>query len=119
MRTRVPVTSLAQAAEAATHAITTCGDDADNHLRVDLREERLILTVQTLDRAVVTLRDVSLARRLTAKKIAEEAGVDDLHAVATARQAELQLPKNVHFNPNGSKALAEKVVESITAQLPK
>ncbi len=56
-----------------------------------------------------------------AERVMKEAGVpiDDLHAVAAARLAELQRPKNVHFTDAGSRALAEKVVESIRAQLPK
>lgn len=44
---------------------------------------------------------------------------DDLHAAAAARLAELQRPKNVHFTEAGSRVLAEKVAESIRAQLPK
>jgi acyl-CoA thioesterase-1 len=56
-----------------------------------------------------------------AQRVMQEANIpiDDLHAVASARLAELQRPKNVHFTDAGSRALAEKVVESIRAQLPK
>lgn len=49
---------------------------------------------------------------------AEGVAIDDLHAVAAARLAELQRPNNVHFSNVGSRALAEKVAESIQAQLP-
>lgn len=43
--------------------------------------------------------------------------VDDLYAYVKPREAELQLPVNVHFKPEGSKALAEEVVKSIRAAL--
>ncbi|GIF68080.1 hypothetical protein Ais01nite_61150 [Asanoa ishikariensis] len=66
LRTSVPVSSLSQAASAATHAVATCGSEADDHLRVDLRPERVVLTLQSRKRAAVTARDVDLARRLTA-----------------------------------------------------
>lgn len=45
--------------------------------------------------------------------------IDDLHAYATAHQADLQLPKNVHFSKDGSKKLAEQVAASIKTQLAK
>ena len=50
---------------------------------------------------------------------AEGVAIDDLHAVASARLAEVQRPNNVHFSTAGSLALAEKVAESIRAQLPR
>ena len=55
----------------------------------------------------------------TARRVMEEAKVpvDDLHATASARLAEIQLPKNVHFKPEGSRALAEQVAASIKAAL--
>lgn len=55
-----------------------------------------------------------------ARKVMEENGVavDDLHAFAAARLAEIQLPRNVHFTPSGSAQLAECVAASIRAALP-
>jgi acyl-CoA thioesterase-1 len=50
---------------------------------------------------------------------AEGVAIDDLHVVAAARLPELQRPANVHFTDAGSRALAQKVAESIRAQLPK
>lgn len=44
--------------------------------------------------------------------------IDDLNALATAKQAELQRPKNVHFTQAGYDALASQVVASITQALP-
>lgn len=45
--------------------------------------------------------------------------VNDLHAFAEPRLAELQRPLNVHFTDGGSKALGEKVAEAILAALNK
>ncbi|WP_436533396.1 VOC family protein [Actinoplanes sp. HUAS TT8] len=66
LRTSVRVGSLAQAAAAATRAVATCGSDADGHLRVDLRPDQVVLSLQSLDRAAVTTLDAELAHRLTA-----------------------------------------------------
>ena len=43
--------------------------------------------------------------------------VDDLHALAETRQAQIQLPRNVHFTDEGYDQLAEAVATSITAAL--
>jgi len=42
---------------------------------------------------------------------------NDLHAFALPRLAEIQLPKNVHFTPQGSKVLAEEVARVIEKAL--
>ena len=57
----VPVRSLAQASAVAAAAVTACGDDADDHLRIDLRPDRVELTVQTVALGEVTGRDTRLA----------------------------------------------------------
>jgi 4a-hydroxytetrahydrobiopterin dehydratase len=62
----VPVRSLAQAAEAAAAAVAAGGADADGHLRIDLRPDRVELFVQTPALKAVTGRDIELARRITA-----------------------------------------------------
>jgi acyl-CoA thioesterase-1 len=43
--------------------------------------------------------------------------VHDLHKFAQARLDKIQRPANVHFTPEGSKALAEQVVEHVQAAL--
>ena len=73
LRASVPVRSLAQGVEVATSAVAACGDDADGHLRVDVRPERVVLTLQSLVPAAVTRRDVDLAQRLSA--VVREAGL--------------------------------------------
>ena len=69
----VPVGSLAQAVEVAASAVSACGDDADGHLHVDIRPERVVLSLQSLDQAAVTRRDADLAERLSA--VVREAGL--------------------------------------------
>jgi 4a-hydroxytetrahydrobiopterin dehydratase len=66
LRTSVRVGSLAQAAGVASNAVVVCGEDADRHLRVDIRSERVVLALQSLDRAALTARDVEFARRISA-----------------------------------------------------
>jgi len=39
--------------------------------------------------------------------------IDDLYAFALPRLAEIQIPANVHFKPDGSKQLADQVAASI------
>jgi lysophospholipase L1-like esterase len=62
-------------------------------------------------------RDVEDAQRYNSigRKIAKEvgAGVNDLWAAAQSRLKEIQQPVNVHFTRDGSKYLAEHVVQAI------
>ncbi|HLI36546.1 MAG TPA: VOC family protein [Streptosporangiaceae bacterium] len=60
----VPVGSLAQANEVAAAAVTASGEDADGHLRMDLRPDRVELSVQTRALGAVTSRDTALAWRI-------------------------------------------------------
>jgi Glyoxalase-like domain len=62
----VPVRSLAQASEVAAAAVAACGQDADAHLRVDLRPDRVELSVQARARNAATGRDAQLAHRIDA-----------------------------------------------------
>ena len=43
--------------------------------------------------------------------------IDDLHAFALPKLAEIQLPANVHFKPEGSKELAKQVADEILKAL--
>ena len=56
-----------------------------------------------------------------AAKIMREEGIeiDDLYAYALPRLAEIQLPANVHYTPEGSKVLAQQVASSIEHGLKK
>jgi 4a-hydroxytetrahydrobiopterin dehydratase len=66
LRTSVTVTSLTQAARVAQDAINACGEDADRHLRIDVRPDRVVLTLQSADHAAVTDVDITCARRISA-----------------------------------------------------
>lgn len=66
LRTSVRVRSLAQAADIATRAVTASGPDADQHLWVDIRPGRVVLTLQSLATVSVTSRDIELAQRISA-----------------------------------------------------
>lgn len=67
-----------------------------------------------------TLGD-DLPYNAVAVRIMKEEGVsiNDLNAYCRPKLPELQLPKNVHFSPAGSKALAERVAKEIEAALKK
>jgi acyl-CoA thioesterase-1 len=56
-----------------------------------------------------------------AAKVMTEAGVpiNDLHALCVPKLAEWQLPKNVHFKPEGSRGLAETVSKEIETAIQK
>jgi acyl-CoA thioesterase-1 len=56
-----------------------------------------------------------------AAKVMAECGVeiDDLHAFAAPKLKDIQIPKNVHFNPEGCKELAKVVAEKIEKALAK
>jgi 4a-hydroxytetrahydrobiopterin dehydratase len=62
----VPVRSLAQGSAVAAAAVAAGGADADGHLRVDLRPDRVELSVQDRKAGAVTGRDTALARRIAA-----------------------------------------------------
>ncbi|MCA2214318.1 VOC family protein [Jidongwangia harbinensis] len=66
LRTSVPVDSLSGAVDTAARAVAACGPDADRHLHLDLRPDRVVLTLQSRDVAALTARDVDLAHRISA-----------------------------------------------------
>jgi 4a-hydroxytetrahydrobiopterin dehydratase len=89
LRTSVPVRSLAQAAEVAARTVAACGDDADRHLRIDVRSDRVVLTLQSLDQAAVTGRDVELAHRLSAA--VHSVGLRTVPEIGTGEARSVQL----------------------------
>jgi 4a-hydroxytetrahydrobiopterin dehydratase len=66
LRTSVPVGSSAQAVDVARAAVEACGDEADGHVRIDLRPDRVVISLQTFEQAATTDRDVALAHRISA-----------------------------------------------------
>ncbi len=88
----VPVRSLAQASEVAAAAVAASGADADGHLRVDLRPDRVELSVQTEALNEVTGRDTRLAHRVAAAVAAlglESAGPTSATSPRPVQQLEL------------------------------
>ena len=63
--TSVPVASLTEAQAVAATAIAACGADADEHLRVDLRPERVELVVQTRSTGWLDDKDLELVEAIT------------------------------------------------------
>lgn len=65
--------------------------------------------------------DESILFNEVAAKVMTAASVptNDLHAHARAKLSEVQLPANVHFSPEGSKYLAEKVAAEVEKVLAK
>ena len=61
----------------------------------------------------------AVAYNAVAKKIMDENGIaiNDLHALALPRLAELQQPADVHFTEHGSEVLGEWVARSIEEEL--
>jgi 4a-hydroxytetrahydrobiopterin dehydratase len=63
----VPVGRLSEAIDVAALAVAAAGADADEHLRVDLRADRVELVVQTRRANGVTVRDAEIANTITAE----------------------------------------------------
>jgi 4a-hydroxytetrahydrobiopterin dehydratase len=63
--TSVAVDGFTQATRVASAAVTACGADAENNLRLDLRADRVELTLQDGPSAYVTARDIELAFGIT------------------------------------------------------
>lgn len=86
--TSVSVTSFAQAVHVGSAAATACGGDVDGHLRVDLRADRVELSVQTRTIGDVTGLDVALAHAVT--KAVSHLGFATGGATSTQRARPLQ-----------------------------
>ncbi len=73
------------------------------------------------DKVEGPLRDPGMPVKYNSEavKIMNKKGIiiNDLYAFMLPRMTELQLPNNVHFTEDGSKALAGKVVERINEAL--
>ncbi|MFK4090347.1 VOC family protein [Kribbella sp. NPDC020789] len=89
LRTAVAVDSLTQAIGLAADAVAVCGDDADRHLVVDARPNRVIFTLQSLEHAAVTTRDVELALRISAT--ADEASLRTEPDIGTDAPRSIQI----------------------------
>jgi len=61
------------------------------------------------------VKDAELPYNEVAKRVMTEEGVtwNDLWSLVKPRQAELQIPRNVHFQTKGSSVMAKQVAEMI------
>lgn len=84
--TAVEVSSLAQAAEVASLAVAAAGPGAERRLLLDLRGDRVLLTVQVPGAMRVTGRETELAVRVSAALTAAGFSVD---AVGSPRAVQL------------------------------
>jgi 4a-hydroxytetrahydrobiopterin dehydratase len=85
----VPVGSLAQAAVVAKTAVAACGAEADDHLRVDLRPDRVVITLQSSELADVTDVDADLAHHISAA--VQAAGLQTEPEIGTGAPRSVQL----------------------------
>jgi 4a-hydroxytetrahydrobiopterin dehydratase len=65
LMTSVAVRDLAQAAQVAAAAVSACGLEGNDHLRADLRHDRVELLLWERGRRAATARDVELAHGIT------------------------------------------------------
>jgi pterin-4a-carbinolamine dehydratase len=65
LSTSVAVTSFGQAVAVAAAAASACGSEADEHLRADVRADRVELTLQPQGATDLTTHDVELAHGIT------------------------------------------------------
>lgn len=63
--TSIVVDSMARAADLATHIVNALGAVDVGRLRVDLRSDRLLITIRSLDSWMVGAPDIDLARRVS------------------------------------------------------
>ena len=68
--TSVDVDSLAQALAVAREATAACGENLSDHLRVDMRPDRVELTLQAPRPGGLTADDIDLSQRITAAVVA-------------------------------------------------
>lgn len=81
--TSVAVDGLDRAGQVVATAAAACGADADAHLRVDVRSDRVELTLQDFDTAAVTARDIELAFGVT--DAIRDLGLDTAPALPSVR----------------------------------
>ena len=80
LRADLRVGSLGEATDLAGRVVATAGADADGRLWMDLRRDRVVLSLQSPASATVTARELELARRITEAVgelgLATDAGVE-------------------------------------------
>jgi 4a-hydroxytetrahydrobiopterin dehydratase len=85
----VAVSSLGQAASVAAVASAACGEHADGHLRIDLRPDRVELSLMDRQVAWATRRDTELAAAITTALAGVGAKVDPPVTAADRRPVQM------------------------------
>jgi 4a-hydroxytetrahydrobiopterin dehydratase len=93
----VPVRSLGRSAEVGAAAVVACGEQADRHLRVDLRSDRAELSLQDRSVGALTAKDTELAH--------EVAGALERLGAAIAPPVAAQYPRPVQMLEIGIDAM--------------
>jgi 4a-hydroxytetrahydrobiopterin dehydratase len=90
-RTEVLTGSLPLAADVAARAASVAG--ADGHLRMDVRDDRVVLALQTAAIGWVTARDIELAHRISKVvgefRLTTQSGVDDSPDSSSGRSVQV------------------------------
>ncbi len=89
LSTSVRVASLSRAVRVGELAVGACAGRADDHLRVDLRPDRVELSLQTRLIAAITVRDTELARLITGALAAD--GIEPGGATSFERERPVQM----------------------------
>jgi 4a-hydroxytetrahydrobiopterin dehydratase len=111
LRTEVRTGSLALAADVAARAATVAG--AEGHLRLDVRADRVLLSLQTAAAAWVTERDVELARSIST--VVEETRLETVSGVGLDADADADVYADVDgdVDGDGSAGGGERAVQVI------
>jgi 4a-hydroxytetrahydrobiopterin dehydratase len=88
-RTSVRVGSLAEAAGLAARLAQTCGPEANERLLLDVRPERLVITVRELVAGPLTAREIDLVHQISAA--VGEAGLSTDADVGSAERRSVQV----------------------------
>jgi 4a-hydroxytetrahydrobiopterin dehydratase len=87
--TSVDVDSMSQALAVAREVTAACSDDVSDHLRVDLRPDRVELTLRAARPGGLTTDDIELSERITAAVVAM--GLSTTGATTQAGRRSVQL----------------------------
>jgi 4a-hydroxytetrahydrobiopterin dehydratase len=87
--TSVAVSSFEHAVQVGAEATAACGDDSNRHLRIDLRPDRVELSLQTRALGAVTDRDVQLARSVSDAVARRGAGTAGATSTELARPVQM------------------------------
>jgi 4a-hydroxytetrahydrobiopterin dehydratase len=109
LRTEVRTGSLALAADVAARVAAVAG--AEGHLRLDVRADRVLLSLQTATAAWVTERDVELARNIST--VVDETRLETVSGVGLDGGGEPDADIDGDIDGDGSADSGERAVQVI------